>query len=233
MRWKNAITVGAALLLLSSTVAAANDTQTPALLNTLELHVLLHGDEPADHVGLRDHFLALAVRYDRDARRYDTLAQAMAGNPNRATPPARAHAALRAERARADAAVARALAVYHERIAAGEPAVAPDGAGVFHNGKGAPEPTDGSVRAVAAAVRTRAGHRAIAEYFDTTAARLRGEADTQVLRARAYRALANDRMGLPAAMECERRARAARHDAVRAEARALVHRQLATLVGTD
>lgn len=232
MRWRNAIPVVAALL-LSPAFAAANDTQAPALLNTLELQVLLLGDEPADHVGLRDHFLALAVRYDKDARRYDALAQAMGGNPNRAMPPARAHAVLHAERARADAAAARALAVYHERIAAGEPAVAPAGAGAFHNGKGAPEPTERSVRAVAAAVRTRSGHRAIAEYFDTTAGRLRNEADVQVMRARAYRALANDRTGLPAALECERRARVAREAAVRAEGRALVHRQLATLVGTD
>ncbi|MNC86842.1 hypothetical protein D3C83_25260 [compost metagenome] len=73
----------------------------------------------------------------------------------------------------------------------------------------------------------------MAEYFTTAASRHRDEAGVQVQRARSYRALANDRAGGVAALQCDRRARAARQAAARADARALVHRQLSTLVGID
>jgi hypothetical protein len=231
MRRRSAV---GAIVVALALVPATGAAQAPGLLNALEVRRLVDGDEPADHVGLRDHFLALALRYDAEARRQDAVQRTMFGNPNHPTGYPAAHAGRLAGYARRSAVTVRELAVYHERLAAGVPALAPAGAGEFHAGKGAPPPTDREARAVAATARTPADHRAIEEYFVTIAERHRDAADAHVLQARMYRVQPNDRGGGGGpALHCDRLAAAARRAAERADARALVHRQLARIAGTD
>lgn len=221
-----------AVVLLALAVPAG--AQSSNLLNALEVRRLVDGDQPADHIGLRDHFLALAVRYDNEARREDARARALPGNPNHPAPGHGLQAAERAKQLRLSAALVRELAVYHERVAAGVPAVAPEGAGRFHNGEGAPVPTDRDVRALAAMARTRADHRAMAEYYASVAGGHRAQADRYALRARMYRAVPNDRLGGGnPALHFDRLTVVERNAARRADARALVHSQLADLIGTE
>ena len=74
-----ALTLG--LLINASTVAAQESTA--GLVSSLDVKRLIASGEPADHARLRDHFTALAARYDADARRHESMGRALTGNPIR------------------------------------------------------------------------------------------------------------------------------------------------------
>ena len=64
--------------------AAAQDTRSPAVLNSLEFRQLVTRGEPADHARLRAHFAALADRDAVDAKRHTAMSQAYVGNRSQA-----------------------------------------------------------------------------------------------------------------------------------------------------
>jgi hypothetical protein len=70
----------------------------------------------------------------------------------------------------------RELAVYHEKLAAGAPATAPQDGARFQGGAGAPAPTDKELAALAAKASTPADHHALEEYFQTLARRYETDA---------------------------------------------------------
>jgi hypothetical protein len=139
----------------SAGIAAA---QTPAgLLNRLEVQKLVAADTPEANAALAAHFAALAERYTADAARHKGMAQAYSGHSNRsAVTNGRAHCERLAALAAESGSAAREMATYHRDLAGGKSAIAPQGAGVFQGGKGAPEPNAEQLHHLAMTAKTRA-----------------------------------------------------------------------------
>lgn len=212
-------------------IATAANAQTPGVLNSLEVKRLVASAGPADHARLAGHFLALAVKYDREATRQDALTGAFVGNPNRTwTVAPGAHAGRLADLARESAATVRALAAYHQSRASGQAAVLPEDSTRFQGGEGARVPSDGELRELAASAATPTAHRVLEEYFLTLASKHDAEATSHVATAQSYRGNAGRRTlsGDPAIM-CDRMVKLSRDSADEARAAAQVHRQLAVI----
>jgi hypothetical protein len=122
----------------------------------------------ADDERLRDHFAALARRYEAEARKHRAMAQVMTGNISHpyAARPGWQHTQL-AARAEEVAVTVRKLSAYYGDLAAGRPATPPADSARFERGEGSPEPSEAQIRELVAGARTPADHRNLEEYFNT------------------------------------------------------------------
>jgi hypothetical protein len=212
----------AAVLALAANGAAQDRRER--VLNNVEVRQLVARAEPADNIRLASHFAALATVYAADAARHTAMSQSYVGNAARSLASGMtAHCRQLSELNTQAAATLRELAVYHEKVASGSPAVAPADASRFHAGAGAPEPNDRELKALAAAANTPAQHRALEEYFLTLAKRSTAEANEHVALANAYR---GTRLA-PAAGHHDRLAALLRDEAREATDAAAMHRSLA------
>jgi len=198
-------------------------------VTTIEVQQLVERGEPADHLRLRDHFLALSDRYgaeaDRDlvtSRMFAVQARVPPGDPG-------AHWTRRATLATSAAAITRELAEHHERLALGLRSRPPMGGGRFEHGAGAPEPGARHLRQLSASARTGAEHRLLADYLSEAADRYSAEARDYTTLAAAYRASPNRRTpGGDPAVYCDRAASRARESAMNAAGLAHEHAKLAS-----
>jgi hypothetical protein len=214
------------LALVALAGAAAAQTSSP-ILNALEVRKLVASSEPADNARLSAHFAALADRYAAEAKRHTAMATAFISAPTRRTPANSAadHCKRLAMLNTQSADTLRELAAYHEKLAAGTPAIPPKGGARFQSGAGAPEPTDAELSSLAAKANTPADHHALEEYFLTAAKRYTADANEHTAMAQAYR---GTRIA-QAATHCDRLVTQLRDQAKEATAAAAMHKQLATV----
>jgi hypothetical protein len=183
---------------------------------------------------LRDHFAALADKYDTNAERLRATAQSLTGNPNHppAVPPG-ARYVRSAECASASAETLRELSAHHGRLAVGQASQASANSARFESGEGAPAPTESQLRELSAGARTPSEHRALDEYFSELALKYTSAAQKHTAMALGYRSHPNDRGGSFTALasHCEQLAKQARESAEIARAKAAEHRQPTTTLG--
>jgi hypothetical protein len=220
------------VLIASLAVAGTASAQTSDVLNSFEVQRLVAGDDSNDHAALSVHFAALAASYDAQTSRHDAFARGFAGNPNRrfATEPGAAWA-RRAETTRQWAATARELAAHHARLAFGMPSIAPEGAGAFHGGRGAPEPTPAELRALASSASTPNDHLMLEEYYLVRARRADDTAARHAAMVAGFRGTPRRTLSGDGGLHCDRHIKQARDEAEDARVRALIHRQLAEIAG--
>ncbi len=204
---------------------ARAQTTSSAVLNAFEVQELVKRAEPADHARLEVHFAVLAEQHAADARRHSAMAQAFISSPigRHAANTAADHCKRLEQLNLQSAATLRELAAYHEKLGAGKASVPPRGASRFEQGTGAPTPTTEELTALAAKASTAADHRALQEYFTTSAKRYSTEATDHLATGQAYR---GTRIA-QAAVHCDRLARLARDEAKEATAAAEMHKQMA------
>jgi len=219
-----ALWVGA-LAFVTFVGGAAAQTTSSAVLNSLELQELIKRAQPADHARLEVHFAVLAEQYAADARRHSAMARAFIASPVRRTAANSAadHCRRLEQLNLQSAATLRELAAHHEGLAAGKTSAAPRGAARFEGGAGASAPTAEELTALAAKASTPADHRALEEYFLTSAKRYTADANDHVAMAQAYR---GTRVA-QAAAHCDRLATLSRDAAKEATEAAAMHKQLA------
>jgi hypothetical protein len=213
-----------AVLMLTGNVAAQE--KSFAILNTLEVRQLVARAEPADNARLSAHFGALADRYAAEARRHTSMSQSFVGNPSRNLGTGMSvHCKRLADLNAQSAATVRELAAFHEKLAAGAPAVLPPGSEKFQAGTGAREPNDKDLNALAAKASTPAEHRGLEEYFRTLARRYDADAKEHATFAGALRGTRIEH----AAINHSRLAELARDAAKEANEAAEMHKQLAAV----
>jgi hypothetical protein len=217
------------VFLAAAVVASAANTvaqeKPSGLLNNLEVRQLVARAEPADHVRLSAHFIALGERYAAEAKRHVSMSRSFVGNPSRNLGTGMSvHCERLADLNTQSATTVRELAAYHEKLSSGAVATFPRGGARFEGGVGAPAPTEKELNALAAKASTPAEHKALEEYFVTLAKRYTAEANQHVTLAQAYR---GTRLAQAAVIH-DRLAGLARDSAKEATAAADVHKALAT-----
>lgn len=213
-----------AAVLLSVSGTAASEEKSIGLLNTLEVKQLVTRGEPGDNARLSAHFSALANQFTAEAKRHTSMSQSFAGNPSRSLGTGMStHCKQLADLNTQSVSTARELSAYHGKLADGTPATMPRDAAGFHEGAGAPEPTEKELNALAAKARTPAEHKALEEYFVTLAKRYTKEANEHVALAQSYRGTKIAQ----AAVHHDRLAALARDSAKESTAAAEMHKQLA------
>ena len=217
------LSLPALAFLLVSTNAAAQD-RSPALLNTLEVQTLVKRAEPADNARLAAHFTALADRYVAEGKRHTSMSESFGGNPSRNLGTSMStHCKQLATLNTQSATAVRELAAYHQKLAAGAAATPPSASARFEGGAGAPLPTEKELNALAAKAGTPADHRALEEYFLTSAKRYTADANEHVTTANTYRGTKIAQ----AAVHCDRLVALSKDAAKEASAAAAMHKQLA------
>ena len=157
-----------ALGLWAANIAA----QTTPILNIVEVQKLVASETPADQARLALHFTALAEQSAGEAKRHQAMASSFGGNPSRQIGTnMTVHCNRLAELNTQAATTLRELAAHHNKLAAGASSAVPPKAAPYESGKGARVPTDKELSDLAAKAGTRADHRALMEYFQTTAKR--------------------------------------------------------------
>ena len=216
----------AAFALLTFVGGATAQTTAPAVLNSLEVQQLITRAAPADHARLGAHFSVLAEQRAADAKRHSAMAQAYTGSSNLRTP-ANSSGAVHCTRLEQlslqSAATLRELAAHHDGLAAGQASAVPRGTSGFESGAGAPAPTAASLGAMAAQATTPADHRALEEYFLTSAKRYTADATQHSATAKTYRGTRIAQAG----DHCDRLVTQSRELAKEATAAAAMHKQLA------
>lgn len=213
----------AAGLVLCGTAATVTAQTPPVLLSTLEVQRLASQETPESHAALASHFAALADRYAAEAKQHAAMVLAFDANPNRRGASTNWHCDRLAALNTQSATTARELAAHHAQLAAGAPSALPVNAAPFERGKGAPEPGDRALTALAASASTPADHRALNEYFVTLAKRDTAEADEHAAMALASRGTRIAWM----AGHCDRLVTLSRDSAREATAMATLHEDLA------
>ena len=216
-----------ALAMLTFAGSAASQPPSSPVLNALEVRKLVSSQDPADNARLSAHFAAMAERYAADAKRHSAMAAAFLGTPTRrvAANTSADHCKRLATLNTQSANTLRELAAYHQKLAAGAPAISPKGGARFQGGAGAPEPSEAELSALAAKASTPADHHALEEYFLTAANRYTTDANDHVAMAQAYR---GTRIA-QAAAHCDHLAGLSRDEAKEATAAAAMHKQLANV----
>ena len=200
------------------------------LLTSIDVQHMIANAQPADHASLRDHFAALAERYDKEAQRNRDFARVLSGNPNRRFGGGASSKYLRlADSAKKSAENVRELAAHHGRLALGEPSVAPPDSARFEAGEGAPAPTEKQLKELAAGARTAIDHRVLADYYTTVAERNAKAVDKHVLMARNYRA--SGARSITPAMHCDSLVKRYREAANAAAVAARAHTQHLSTLG--
>lgn len=221
--------IGAAVLAVAIPAAAHT---TPGLLNRLEVQRLVSERTPAADAALATHFAALANMYTREAAVNEARASFYWGNPNHpfvGNMNSCNYCEELSQRARASARITRELASYYNSLAAGTPAQAPQGAAAFQAGAGAPAPTVGELRQLAAAASTPADHLVLQEYFVMLARQKTVEANRYASNASMSRVSGQPRGSEVTAMQYDRLAKLARNEARAATVSAELQRQLANI----
>ena len=227
------IRVLAAGVLAFSAIAAAQAAQDakPGLLTTAQVRELAtKASGPSEHAQLRDHFAALAERYEADAKRFSAKAP-LAGNPNRRSGvDYQMHWTRLGQTAAEMAKSARELAAFHGKLATGSSATRPaDSAHIEHleHGAGAPAVmSDAQLRQLIASARTPTEHGKLAEYFTSLVTTYTQDADSHAAMAAAYRG--NPRGGMVSAADhCDRLVKQGRAAATEAKALAADHQATA------
>ena len=215
----------AALALLAVAESATAQDKSPALLNTLEVQQLVKRAEPGDSARLAAHFTALAERYAAEAKRHTSMAQSFAANPIRTLGSGMSmHCKRLADLNTQSATELRELATYHQKLASGATAPPPAAGARFEGGAGAPAPTEQELNAMAAKASTPADHRALEEYFLTSAKRYTEDANKHAAMANSYRGTRYAHAAVP---HCERLVALSREEAKEATDAAAMHKQLA------
>ena len=204
---------------------ASAQTESSAVLNTLEVRQLVVSAEPADHIRLSMHFSAVSTEYSAEAARHREMSCALAANPNRWSPGMASYCTRLADWYAHAAAVVLELAAHHFSLADGFSSFVPLEAAPFENGLGAREPTAIDVKIFEARARTRADHLALEEYFLEAARKHTAVAEDHVAMGNAYR---GSRIA-QTATHCDRMIEEAREAAWTARAAATKHRGLATI----
>jgi len=218
------LALATALLAVAGT--AASQDKSTGLLNSLEVKQLVTRGEPGDNARLSAHFSALADQFAAEAKRHTSMSQSFAGNPSRSLGTGMStHCKQLADLNTQSAGTARELSGYHGRLAEGTPATLPRDATRFHEGAGAPEPTEKELNALAAKARTPAEHNALEEYFLTLAKRYTTAVNEHVALAQTYRGTKIAQ----AAVHHDRLAALARDSAKESTAAAEMHKQLANV----
>jgi hypothetical protein len=172
-------------LVLSAAFAAA---QPAPILNIIEVQKLVASDAPADQARLATHFTELADQSSSQAKRHETMWTAYAGHRSPSLGASMGvHCARLAELNSAAATTLGELAAHHRTLAMGAASTVPPNAAAYHSGKGARTPTGNDLRALAAKANTAADHRALMEYFLTTAKRHAAAAADYTRMAQFYR----------------------------------------------
>jgi hypothetical protein len=175
----------AATLALAVNIGAQD---TKGVLNVVELQRLATRGSVEDNAKLADHFNALAARETAEADNHAAMAQSFGGNPNHGVNTTMAvHCKQLGDLNRQSAGTLRELAVYHEKLAIGLPATPPRDAAPYERGKGAKDPTQKELTAMAAKARTPSERGALAEYFQTLVQRYTKEASDYAAMANAFR----------------------------------------------
>jgi hypothetical protein len=204
--------------------AVAAQEKPKGLLNSIEVRQLVQRAEPADNARLAVHFSVLADRYSAEAKRHISMSKRFVGNPSRNLGTGMSeHCRRLADINTQSATSVRELVTYHEKLAAGAPAVLPREGARFQGGAGAPEPTEQELNALAEKAKTPAEHRALEEYFLNLAKRYTAEANEHVTLAQTYR---GTRIAQAAVIH-DRLAGLARDGAKEATAAAAMHKELA------
>jgi hypothetical protein len=213
-----------------SATPASVSAQITGVLNTFDVQRLVTADTPAAHAMLGKHFGALADKYAADAARSRALATVPAGNPHHAAPVgANPRRVRQADAAMSLSDAARSVAAYHQFLSIGSNPSAPPDRTAFDGGLGATVPTNAEVKQAVASARTGADHHVFAEYFLTVAARESTSANEHRMQARMFRVSGRRRGADCAAMQSDRLEKLARAAAKNASAKALLHRQLASI----
>ncbi|MGH9160145.1 MAG: hypothetical protein ACRD2X_09185 [Vicinamibacteraceae bacterium] len=116
-------------VLVSGTIGFAEplrqgtEVNPPASRDTRELVARNIG--PGEHLRLRDHFTALAAKYTASANRHATMRLAYRNPNRRPSSSGRAHCERQVLLATESADTMRALALHHEKVAAGMPSTLP------------------------------------------------------------------------------------------------------------
>jgi hypothetical protein len=203
--------------------AAAAQPAPKDLLTSVEVRQLVSRGEPADHARLVRHFAALEARYAADVKRHEEMARSFAGQPRgQSSTSLEGHCRALAKSNTDMATVARELAGYHEKVAAGTPATQPADTKGLESGKGAPEPNAQELDAFLQKASAANDHKALADYFDTLRKRYEADAATHKAMAAAY---LGTRLA-PAAAHCDRLIALARGAAKEAREAAAMHRSL-------
>ena len=219
------LSIAAAVILTFAGSATAQDKPS-ALLNTLEVRQLVARAEPADLGILSAHFNALGDRYAADAKRHASMSQSFVGNPSRSLGTGMSvHCKRLADLNTQSATTVRELAAFHEKRAAGAPAVLSPGSEKLQAGAGAREPNDKDLHVLAAKASTPAEHRGLEEYFRSLARRYGADVKEHATFASALRGTRIEQ----AAISHSRLAELARDAAKEANEAAEMHKQLATV----
>ena len=224
VHFRSFVLATAALLTAAAPMAAQKSFS--GLLNSMELRQLVARAEPADNARLAVHFTVLADRYTAEAKTHISMSQSFAGNPSRNLGTGMStHCKRLADLNSEFATTTRDLAAYYEKLAAGAAATLPRDSSRFQAGAGAPEPTEGDLKAMAAKASTPAEHRALQEYFLTLAKRYTTTADEHVSLAQTYR---GTKIAHASTIH-DHLARLARDSAKEATAAAEMHKQLVNI----
>jgi hypothetical protein len=211
-----------AFVLFAGSTAAQD--KSPALLNTLDVQLLVKRAEPGDNARLAAHFTALADRYTAEAKRHTSMAQSFVGNPSRNLGSGMsAHCKQLADLNTKSATELRELATYHQKLASGAAATPPTAGARFEGGAGASVPTDKELDALAAKASSPADHHALEEYFQTLAKRYTADANEHAATANTYRGTKIAQ----AAVHCDSLVRLSKAAAKEATDAASMHKQLA------
>jgi hypothetical protein len=198
--------------------------QTSPILNIVEVQKLVSSETPADHDRLEVHFTALAEQSAQEAKRHQTMARSFGGNPSRQIGTnMTVHCNRLAELNTQAASTLRELAAHHNKLAVGTQSTVPPKGVPYQSGKGARVPTDKDLSDLAAKATTRADHRALMEYFQTTAKRHAAAANEYTRLEQTYR---GTRIAV-AGLNATHLARLAREAEKEANAAANMHEDLA------
>ena len=172
-------------LALSAALAAA---QPAPILNIIEVQKLVASEASADQARLAAHFTALADQSASEAKRHETMSTAYAGHRSPALAASMGvHCDRLADLNRQAATTLGELAAHHRKLAAGGASTLPPNAAAYHSGKGARKPTGKDLRDLAVKATSVADHRALMEYFQTTAKRHAAAAADYTRMAQTYR----------------------------------------------
>ena len=219
-------TIHLATLVLGALALSAGNiaAQTSPILNIVEVQKLVASETPADQARLALHFTALADQSAGEAKRHQTMARSFGGNPSRQIGTnMTVHCNRLAQLNNEAEKTLRELAAHHNKLAAGVSSTIQPKAVPYESGKGARVPTDKELSDLAAKAATRADHRALMEYFQTTAKRHAAAANEYTRLEQTYRGTRIAAAGLTAT----HLARLSREAEKEANAAAMMHEDLA------
>ena len=217
--------VGALVIPALAVTAAQGQSASSPILSSLEVRNLVTSTDPAGNRRLAAHFSALADRYAADATRHDAMAQMFIATPTRrvAANSAADHCKRLARLNAQSAETLRELAAHHDKVAAGATSTPPKGGSQFAAGKGAPEPTDAELSALAAKASASDDHRRLEDYVRAAVRRYSDAATDHAALSQAYRGTRISQ----AAVHCDRLVQLSRDEAKAATAAADLHKRLA------